>query len=73
MIRHEHSDQNGFDIDEAVDDIIEWAAEYATSHGICGSVTSELLAMAAAKSRILTHYQLEHDEGEEDAEDDNGR
>ena len=73
MIKHEHNDDDGFDIEEAVDDIIEWVAGYASERRICPSVTSELLAMAAAKARILTHYQLEHDDDEEDDEDGNGR
>ncbi len=66
MITHDHNDQSGFDIQEAVDDILDWVIDYAHENGICPSIASELLAMAAAKSRILTHYQMEHEEDEDE-------
>jgi hypothetical protein len=67
MITHDHNDDHGFDIQEAVDDILDWVVDYAEEHGICPSIASELLAMAAAKSRILTHYQLEHEDDEDES------
>jgi hypothetical protein len=70
MIAHDRNYEDEFDIDEAVDDIIDWVAHYAEQRGICPAVTSELLAMAAAKSRILTHCEMEH---QDDEEEDNGR
>ena len=53
-----------FDLNEAVDNIVSWAGQYADEQGICPHVMSELLAMAASKARILTHYQEEHREEE---------
>jgi hypothetical protein len=69
MIGQEHDDADGFELAEFVDDILEWAADFAEERGICASVMAELLAMAAAKGRILNHIEEEH-RGDED---DNGR
>jgi len=67
MIGHEHGDAGGFDVDEAVDEILEWAADFAERRGICSTIMAELLAMAAAKGRILNHLEEEH-QGDEDGE-----
>lgn len=58
-----HNDDE-FDIDAAVDDIITWASDFAEQRGICATVMAELLTMAAAKGRILTHWDSEHDMGD---------
>ena len=74
MIKHDHSDSDDLDIEATVDEILEWIADFADERGICWPVASELLAMAAAKSRILTHYHLEHeDEDDDDGPEGNGR
>ena len=62
MITHEGGNGDDFDLNEVVDDILAFAGQYADEQGICPRVMSELLAMAAAKARILTHYQEEHGE-----------
>ena len=64
MITHQGGNGDDFDLNELVDDILSWASQYADEQGICPFVMSELLAMAAAKARILTHCQEEHGEGE---------
>jgi hypothetical protein len=72
VISPSHNDDE-FDIDAAVDEIIAWAGEFGEQRGICPTVLAELLTMAAAKGRILTHWESEHDIGdsEEDSVDDN--
>ena len=72
MISPSHNDDE-FDIDAAVDEIIAWAGEFGEQRGICPTVLAELLTMAAAKGRILTHWESEHDSGdfEENQVDDN--
>ena len=62
MITHQRGNGDDFDLSEVVDDILSWAGHYADEQGICPHVMGELLAMAAAKARILTHYQEEHGE-----------
>jgi len=71
MIHHDRYDDEEFEINEAVDDIIEMVADYANKNHICPTVACELLAMAAAKSRIYTHLDESHNE--EDNAGGNGR
>ncbi len=58
--RHECGNGDDFDLNKVVEDILSWAGQYADERGICPYVLSELLATAAAKLRILTHYEEEH-------------
>jgi hypothetical protein len=64
MIAHHGGNGDEFDLNEVVDQILAFAGQYADEQGICPTVMSELLAMAAAKARILTHYEEEHGEDE---------
>ena len=64
VITHQGGNGDDFDLGEAVDDILSLAGHYADEQGNCPHVLCELLAMAAAKARILTHYQEEHGEDE---------
>jgi hypothetical protein len=59
MITQPHQGDE-FDIDATVNEILDWAGQYAEEQGICPHVMAELLVMAAAKGRILTHWQEEH-------------